>query len=56
MARKNKHRGGGNPNRPRFWGKHAVAAALDNPDRKVLKAWATREAAELHEFPARTCR
>ena len=37
MARKNKSKAGGNPNRPRFWGKHAVAAALDNPDRKVLK-------------------
>jgi 23S rRNA (guanosine2251-2'-O)-methyltransferase len=32
-------------NRPRFWGKHAVAAALDNPERKVVKLWATREAA-----------
>jgi 23S rRNA (guanosine2251-2'-O)-methyltransferase len=51
MARKNKHRGGANPNRPRFWGKHAVAAALDNPDRRVLKAWATREAAEFMQFP-----
>ena len=51
MARKNKHKGGANPNRPRFWGKHAVAAALDNPDRKVLKAWATREAANFMQFP-----
>jgi 23S rRNA (guanosine2251-2'-O)-methyltransferase len=51
MARKNKHKGGSNPNRPRFWGKHAVAAALDNPDRKVLKAWATREAAGFMQFP-----
>ena len=51
MARKNKGKGGGNPNRPRFWGKHAVAAALDNPDRKVLKAWATREAAQFMQFP-----
>ena len=51
MARKNKGKGGGNPNRPRFWGKHAVAAALDNPDRNVYKAWATREAAELMNFP-----
>jgi 23S rRNA (guanosine2251-2'-O)-methyltransferase len=51
MARKNKHKGGGNPNRPRFWGKHAVAAALDNPDRKVLKAWATREAVNFMQFP-----
>ena len=51
MARKNKHRGGANPNRPRFWGRHAVAAALDNPERRVLKAWATREAAEFMQFP-----
>ena len=51
MARKNKGKGGGNPNRPRFWGRHAVAAALDNPDRRVFKAWATREAAELMNFP-----
>ena len=51
MARKRKNRGGSNPNRPRFWGKHAVAAALDNPDRKVLKAWATREAANFMQFP-----
>lgn len=42
----------GSANRPRFWGKHAVAAALDNPERRVLKAWATREAAEFMNFPA----
>ena len=42
----------GNPNRPRFWGKHAVAAALDNPERKVIRAWATREAAKFMNFPA----
>lgn len=51
MARKNKGKSGSNPNRPRFWGKHAVAAALDNPDRKVFKAWATREAAAFMNFP-----
>jgi 23S rRNA (guanosine2251-2'-O)-methyltransferase len=51
MARKNKHKSGGNPNRPRFWGKHAVAAALDNPDRNVLRAWATREMADFMQFP-----
>lgn len=41
----------GSANRPRFWGKHAVSAALDNPDRRVLKAWTTREAAGFMQFP-----
>ena len=41
----------GSANRPRFWGKHAVSAALDNPGRRVLKAWTTREAAGFMQFP-----
>ncbi|UUR07634.1 23S rRNA (guanosine(2251)-2'-O)-methyltransferase RlmB [Sphingomonas glaciei] len=41
----------GSANRPRFWGRHAVAAALDNPDRRVLKAWATQEAATFMNLP-----
>jgi 23S rRNA (guanosine2251-2'-O)-methyltransferase len=49
--RKKSHQSHGTPMRPRLWGKHAVAAALDNPDRKILKAWATREAAEFMQFP-----
>ena len=51
MARKKKGKRGDNPNRPRFWGKHAVAAALDNPDRTVLKAWTTQEMANFMQFP-----
>ena len=49
--RKKSHQSHGTANRPRFWGKHAVSAALDNPDRKVLRAWATREASEFMQFP-----
>ena len=49
--RKKSHQSHGTPQRPRFWGKHAVAAALDNPGRKVLRAWATREAAGFMQFP-----
>ena len=49
--RKKSHQSHGTPQRPRLWGKHAVAAALDNPRRKVLKAWATREAAGFMQFP-----
>jgi 23S rRNA (guanosine2251-2'-O)-methyltransferase len=49
--RKKSHQSHGSSNRPRLWGKHAVAAALDNPSRKVLKAWATRDAAAFMNFP-----
>jgi 23S rRNA (guanosine2251-2'-O)-methyltransferase len=49
--RKKSHQSHGSNNRPRLWGKHAVAAALDNPERKILKAWATREAASFMQFP-----
>src|SRR4249919_2576960 len=49
--RKKSHQSHGTPSRPRLWGKHAVVAALDNPERKVLRAWATRDAASFMQFP-----
>ena len=38
-------------NRPRFWGRHAVLAALANPERVVRKIWGTREALGALELP-----
>ena len=49
--RKKSHQSHGTANRPRLWGRHVVAAALDNPERKVLRAWATRETAAFMQFP-----
>lgn len=37
--------------RPRFWGRHAVTAALANPERIVRKMWVTREAAASLDIP-----
>jgi len=51
MSRRKKSHQHGSANRPRLWGKHAVAAALDNPNRRVLKAWSTRDAATFMQFP-----
>lgn len=37
--------------RPRFWGRHAVTAALANPERVVRKLWVTREAVASLDIP-----
>ncbi|MET0249450.1 MAG: RNA methyltransferase [Sphingobium sp.] len=36
---------------PRFYGRHAVTAALANPDRVVRKIWGTREALAVLDLP-----
>jgi 23S rRNA (guanosine2251-2'-O)-methyltransferase len=38
--------------RHRFWGRHAVTAALANPERKVVRIHVTREAAAAFDFPS----
>jgi 23S rRNA (guanosine2251-2'-O)-methyltransferase len=38
-------------NRPRFWGKHAVSAALANDMREIHRIWVTREAAASYDIP-----
>ncbi|MGL3821872.1 23S rRNA (guanosine(2251)-2'-O)-methyltransferase RlmB [Sphingopyxis sp. R3-92] len=35
----------------RFWGRHAVFAALDNPERTVKRIWGTREALGQLDLP-----
>lgn len=39
-------------NRPRLWGRHAVAAALANPQRTIVRISVTHDAAASFEFPA----
>jgi 23S rRNA (guanosine2251-2'-O)-methyltransferase len=36
---------------PKFWGRHAVLAAIDNPERRIIKVWGTREALGQMELP-----
>ena len=38
--------------RPRFYGRHAVMAALANPERRAVKLWATRDAAARMDLPS----
>jgi 23S rRNA (guanosine2251-2'-O)-methyltransferase len=52
MARGRGHRPALAPaGRPRFWGRHAVTAALANPERTVRKVWGTREALAALQLP-----
>ena len=52
MARRSHRQSHGSAQRPRFWGRHAVSAALDNPERTVRKLWGTREALAQFDLPS----
>ena len=48
MTRKTDRRNSTAVKAVRLWGRHAIVAALANPERTVLRMWGTREAlAEL---------
>ena len=51
MARRGHRPSQASSNRPRFWGRHAVTAALANPNRVVRKIWGTREALAALDLP-----
>jgi 23S rRNA (guanosine2251-2'-O)-methyltransferase len=52
MARRGHRPSQAPASRPRFYGRHAVLAALDNPERVVRKMWVTREAIAGIELPS----
>jgi 23S rRNA (guanosine2251-2'-O)-methyltransferase len=51
MARKGHRPSKAPASRPRFYGRHAVLAALENPERNVRKIWGTREALAGLDIP-----
>ncbi|WP_066548535.1 MULTISPECIES: 23S rRNA (guanosine(2251)-2'-O)-methyltransferase RlmB [unclassified Sphingomonas] len=51
MARRGHRPSQPHSGRPRFWGRHAVLAALANPERTVRKLWGTREALAALDLP-----
>jgi 23S rRNA (guanosine2251-2'-O)-methyltransferase len=51
MARKGHRPSQAPASRPRFYGRHAVLAALANPERNVRKIWGTREALGALDIP-----
>jgi 23S rRNA (guanosine2251-2'-O)-methyltransferase len=51
MAKKGHRPSKAPASRPRFYGRHAVIAALENPERVVRKIWGTREALAGLDIP-----
>jgi 23S rRNA (guanosine2251-2'-O)-methyltransferase len=52
MAKRGHRPSQASSNRPRFYGRHAVLAALENPERVVRKIWGTHEALAHLDIPA----
>lgn len=52
MAKRGHRPSQASSNRPRFYGRHAVLAALDNPERTVRKIWGTHEALAGLDIPS----
>jgi 23S rRNA (guanosine2251-2'-O)-methyltransferase len=52
MAKRGHRPSQASSNRPRFYGRHAVLAALANPERVVRKIWGTHEALAGLDIPA----
>lgn len=36
---------------PKFWGRHAVMAAINNPERRIHKIWITRDTLNVMDLP-----
>ncbi|HMT44037.1 MAG TPA: 23S rRNA (guanosine(2251)-2'-O)-methyltransferase RlmB [Chakrabartia sp.] len=50
-GRGRREQGSKGPGRTHFWGRHAVEAALANPDRVIRKMWGTRETLDTLDIP-----
>lgn len=50
--RKGSAKDGAGKGPPKFWGRHAVEAAIANPNRRIHKIWATRDALDNFDVPA----
>jgi 23S rRNA (guanosine2251-2'-O)-methyltransferase len=37
---------------PKFWGRHAVLAAIENPERRIIKVWGVRETLAGYDLPS----
>jgi 23S rRNA (guanosine2251-2'-O)-methyltransferase len=54
MAPKGNHRRRGvapTSGNPKFWGRHAIMAAIENPERRIHKIWITRDALNSMDLP-----